>query len=54
MALYALAKTCGEDEIRELFGALNLALSNEYGADKVSPLIEQYKAAVITLSNAKD
>lgn len=53
MALYALSKSCGEIEIRQFFGELKLLLDQEYNPDKVAPLLEQYKEAAVSLSNAK-
>ena len=54
MALYALSKACGETEIRQFFGELKTLLDQEYNPDKVAPMLEQYKAAAISLSNAKE
>ena len=54
MAVYALAKTCGEVEIEQFFGAVKTFLDQEYETTKVAPLIEKYKEAAITLSNARN
>jgi hypothetical protein len=54
MALYSLAKTCGDEEIKQFFGRVKVFLDEEYDSDKVAPLIEAYKAAAINLTNGKD
>jgi len=51
MAIFAMAKSCTEEEINMAFNVINEALINEggYDQDKVSSLTKQYKDGTIML-----
>lgn len=56
LALFALAKSMSEDEIKTVFSEVDKSLNGAgvYSKGKVTPLIDSYKGAVIAISKAFD
>jgi len=51
MAMFALAKSCNEEELGLVFEIISGSLCNAYEKEKVQPLIEIYKAGTMNVKH---